>query len=123
MSDMDDVSGRSPNGDGLLPTVEPVPVSPLRAAIPSADALAHLMDDWATLPATYFHERYPFFAAMRSRVMEDYGFNNKEMTSATALVFVEIAQTIIASAIEARRTEARSGSVADESATRQGDAQ
>lgn len=38
-------SGRLPDGTGLLPTVEPVPVSPLRAAIPSADAFREAVID------------------------------------------------------------------------------
>jgi hypothetical protein len=48
---------RSPEGDGLLPSVEPVPVSPLRAAIPSAEALADFSaagfnDVWDSRPPT-----------------------------------------------------------------------
>jgi len=91
-------------------------VSPVPASIPSAEALVNLMVDWASVPSTYFQRRYPFFNEMLARVMKEFDFRPTETQAATTFVFVELAEALDAQAIDARRAETQSGSVADESA-------
>lgn len=86
-------------------------VSPVPASIPSADALVHLMVDWAEIPKYYFDKRYPFFGGLLDQVIADYAIGPANETHAAAWAFVEIAQALLAQAIEARRAETQSGSV------------
>jgi len=141
--------------DGLLPTVEPVPVSPLRAAIPSAGATSlttlgvdhfYSPDEWeATYAAADAYE-------IGEWIVDGDGYGQgceiatlingpKLFAGHYPIGWVDDSdpgdiddwevrfyesrdhwKRAVASAIESRRAETQGGSVADESATRQGGA-
>ena len=109
-------SGHSPKGGAASYTA-----SPAKPSVPNADALVNLMSAWGSLPSAKFHAAYPFFAADRKRIIEEFDLVDDQRADleATALLFAEYADAIyLASAIEARRAvNAEGGAVAcDESA-------
>jgi hypothetical protein len=103
------VKGRLPDGAGLLPAVEPVPVSPAdAAAIPDADIEAD--------EAFKLGERYRAIQAKQfccERIVCTYPHNGNCWCFNTALA------QHVAIAIEARRAETGTGSVHESAAIAQ----
>lgn len=158
-------SWRLPDGTGLLPSVESVPVSPLRAAIPSAvwlvwasegeysdrsewpvvattdrasgerlvERLTELWrsadQKWRRIEPNWYEKgaveafwRDDVDAAEYARLTGDTGWLGGFYTDERSFTCCEV-RLLDASAIEARRGETQSGSIADESAAPQADAQ
>ena len=112
-----DNSGVPASPSGSHASHDAVPSSP-SVSIPNAEAFAHLVVDWASVPSYYFNKRYPFFDSMLKQAMVDYDLAPTETLAASAFVFVEIAEMLDAQAIEARRAEMRSSSVHESAVTK-----